>query len=87
MTAIKAEQTRVMTSDDEDFAKLSRARSMMMRVCEICDLGPDEAMNVLANTIVLIAVHQCMPREDLVAAVGLMYDAAIQHEMKDEPIN
>lgn len=83
----KAEDTIELTPDSEEFAKLNRARVMMMQVCKVCELEADEAMNVLANVLVMVAVHECLPRADLVEAVGLMYDARLKVDMQDETLN
>ena len=87
MKVNKAEETIELTRDDEEYAKLNRGRIMIMKVCQLCELEADEAMNVLANVLVMIAVHECMPRADLVEAVGLMYDARLKEDMQDETLN
>ena len=87
MKVNKAEETIELTHEDAEFAKLNRGRVMMMKVCQLCELEADEAMNVLANVLVIIAVHECMPRADLVEAVGLMYDARLKEDMQDETLN
>ena len=87
MKVNKAEETIELTHEDAEFAKLNRGRVMMMKVCQLCELEADEAMNVLANVLVMIAVHECMPRADLVEAVGLMYDARLKEDMQDETFN
>ena len=87
MKVNKPEETISLTYEDAEFAKLNRARVMMMKVCQLCELEADEAMNVLANVLVMIAVHECLPRADLVEAVGLMYDARLKEDMQDETFN
>lgn len=87
MKVNRAEDTIELTHEDAEFAKLNRARAMMMQVCKVCELEADEAMNVLANVIVMIAVHECLPRADLVDAVGSMYDARLKADMEDETLN
>ena len=87
MKVNKTEETIELTHEDAEFAKLNRARAMMMKVCETCELEADEAMNVTANVLVSIAVHECLPRADLVEAVGLMYDARLKEDMQDETLN
>ena len=57
MKVNKPEETISLTYEDAEFAKLNRARVMMMKVCQLCELEADEAMNVLANVLVMIAVQ------------------------------
>ena len=83
----KAAETTELTPDDADYARLNRAKAMVMKVCEMCELDADEALNVVANVLVLIAVHECIPRGDVVSAIGEMYDARLKHDMEDETLN
>ena len=80
-------ETTELTADDAEFAVLNRARIGMMRVCEACELDSEGAMNVLTNVLVMIAVHECMPREEVIAAVGRMYDACLERDSRDETLN
>lgn len=87
MTLKTATETTELTPDDEAFAKLNRAKALVLKSCQLADLEADEAMNVIANVLVMLAVHGCLPREDLLAAMGAMYDARLKHDMEDETLN
>ena len=84
---VKATETREITSDDAEYDKLNRAKAMLLKVCQIAGLEADEAMNVIANVLVMIAVHECVPRDDVVHAVGAMYDARLKRDMENETLN
>lgn len=83
----KATETTELTADDAEFAHLNRVRMLVLKVCELAGLEADEAMNVVANVLVTIAVHECVPRDDVVNAIGEMYDARLKHDMEDGTFN
>ena len=87
MTLKTATETTELTPDDETFAKLNRAKALVLKSCQLADLEADEAMNVIANVLVMLAVHGCLPREDFLSAMGALYDARLKSDMEDETFN
>lgn len=88
MTIKTLDQAIELTAEDgELFAKLSRARAMMLKVCEICDLDVGEAMNLFSNMLVMLAINECATREQVVASVGMMYDERLKADAEDETLN
>ena len=88
MTVKTLGTTLELTEEDgEMFEKLNRARTMMFKVCEICDLDAGEAMNLFANLLVVIAIHECATREQVVTSVGAVYDERLKIDAQDETLN
>lgn len=87
MTTNKADEVTSLTPDDAEYVRLNRARALMLKVCEMLDLDADEAMNVSANVLIAVAVHECVPRHEVLQAIGEMYDKRIELEMKNETFN
>lgn len=77
----------VEIAEGERHDHLLRIQNGILKVLDHYDIPSEDALNVLTNLVAILAVENCIPREDVTAAVGDIYDAHLHYDSKDETFN
>lgn len=83
---MKVEKTARL-ADREAFHEMYKAQNDVLEALDRNNLNGAEVANILLNLFVNLAVVNCVSRENLLAAVGTVYDARLQDETQNSTFN
>lgn len=67
--------------------RIHKVSTEIVDVMRKAELQPDEVVNIMLNILARSAIITCLPKQELLEAVGVAYDLHIADESNNETLN